>query len=72
MSSTVDVRVWKDIDVSDQDVNKRFMEMLETAFKGLCLRVMLDREPTPDTDMANFVEKLRGKDSLFFGQMETS
>ena len=66
------VRVWKDIDISDQDTSKRFMEMLETVFKGLCLRVVLDREPTPDTDMANFVEKLRGNNSLFFGQMETA
>ena len=64
------VRVWKDVDISDQDTNKRFMEMLETAFKGLCVRVVLDREPTPDTDMAKFVEKLRANNSLFFGQLE--
>lgn len=62
------VRVWKDIDVSDQEVSKRFVEMLEAAFKGLCLRVVLDRQPTPDTDMANFVEILRENNSLFFEQ----
>ena len=66
------VRVWKDVDISDQDTNKRFMEMLETVFKSLCLRVVLDREPTPDTDVANFVEKLRENDALFFGSVETA
>ena len=64
------VRVWKDVDISVQDTRKRFMEMLETAFKGLCLRVVLDRDPTPDTDMAHFVEKLRENNSLFFEQVE--
>jgi len=60
------VRVWKDIDISQQDTNKRFFEMLETTFKGLCLRVALDREPIPDTDLAKFVDNLRGNSSLFF------
>jgi len=63
------VRVWRDIDISDQVTSKRFMEMLETVFKGLCLRVVLDTEPMPDTDMAHFIEKLRGSDSLFFEQV---
>lgn len=64
------VRVWKDIDISDKDTIKRFMEMLETAFKGLCLRVVLDREPAADTDIANFVGKLRENNSLFFDEVE--
>ena len=54
-----------------RNTKKRFLEMLETAFKGLCLRVALDREPTPNTDMADFVEKLRENNSLFFGQVGT-
>ena len=66
------VRIWKDVDISDEDTKKRFLEMLETAFKGLCLRVVLDREPTPDTDVAHFVEKLRENHSLFFGQVEAA
>ena len=60
------VRVWKDIDISNQGVSDRFMEMLETVFKKLCLRVTLDRELAPDTDMAQFVEKLRQNNSLVF------
>ena len=66
------VRVWKDIDISDQDANKRFMEMQVTPFKGLCLRVVLDREPTQDTDMAQFVEKMRENTSLFVEQVQTA
>ena len=64
------VRVWKEIDISHQEMSKRFMEMLDTVFKGLCLRVILDREPAADTAMAHFVGELRERPSLFFGSVD--
>ena len=66
------VRVWKEIDTSNQDTTKRFMEMLDTVFKGLCLRVVLDREPASDTDMAHFVDELRERPSLFCGPTDAA
>ena len=64
------VRVWKEIDTSNRDVCNRFHEMLDTVFKKLCLRVVLDRAPTPNTDIAIFVEKLRENNSLFFTALD--
>ena len=65
------VRVWKSIDISEDDTKIRFMEMLSTTFKKLCLRVNLDGgEAASDTHMANFIEKLKENHTLFFMQKQ--
>jgi len=62
------VRVWKGVDVSQENTRLRFMEMLDAAFKKLCLRVNLDAEPLPDSHMARFINELRENPTLFFTQ----
>ena len=62
-------RVWKNIDVSGDEQTEKFMKMLgDDAFKKLCMRVTLDAQPVPDTDVYRFVEKLREQPFLFFTQ----
>jgi hypothetical protein len=58
-------RVWKQIAVAS-DGAKRFMDMLDTVFKNMALRVTLDAAPVPNTQVAAFVDKLRELPSLFF------
>ena len=61
-------RVWKQIDVAGDGAG-RFMEMLTAVFNNLALRVTLDGVPVPDTHVSTFVDKLRGKPSLFFAPL---
>ena len=60
------VRIWKDINITDNDMRRRFMDMIETTFKGLCLRVILDQGPIPATEMTSFIDILSENHSLFF------
>lgn len=62
-------RVWKDIDVAGDGTN-RFMDMLETVFKNMALRVTLDAAPVPDTHVAAFIDKLREAPSVFFAPLQ--
>ena len=59
-------RVWKQVDVSDDEGVKRFQEMLKVVFKNLALRVTVDKTPTADTHVASFLERMRSVPSLFF------
>ena len=60
-------RVWKQIDVSDETQQEKFLDMCGTAvFKNVVMRVSLDRAPQADTDVATFVERLRQRPALFF------
>ena len=58
-------RVWKQIDVAGEGAS-RFMDMLDTVFKNMALRVTLDAAPMPDTHVAAFIDKLQEAPSLFF------
>jgi len=60
-------RVWKDIDVSDDAQQQKFIAMLDGVFKNVAMRVSLDRCPHPDSPAGAFVENLRQRASLFFG-----
>ena len=66
------LRVWKDIDSSDEAQQTRFLDMLKDVFNNVLLKVTLDREPTPETHLCAFVEKLRKVGSLFFAAAETA
>ena len=60
-------RVWKQIDVSDETQQEKFLDMCGAAvFKNVVMRVSLDRAPQADTDVATFVERLRQRPALFF------
>lgn len=60
-------RVWKNIDVGDDEQTEKFMNMLgDGAFKKLCMRVTLDAQPVPGTVVQKFIEKLREQPFLFF------
>ncbi len=59
-------RVWKDIDVSVEEQQQRFLAMLSDVFKNVVMRVSLDRRPSADTHAAAFVERLRQQPALFF------
>ena len=60
-------RVWKNIDVGDEQQTEKFMKMLgDDAFKKLCMRVTMDDQPVPDTAVQRFIEKLRELPFLFF------
>ena len=59
-------RVWKDIDVSDENQQQKFLTMLNDVFNGLVMRVCLDRLPSRDTHVGAFVERLRQQPALFF------
>ena len=61
-------RVWKQIDVAGEDAN-RFMDMLDTVFKKMALRVTLDATPVVDSPVAAFIDKLREVPSLFFASL---
>ena len=60
-------RVWKDIDVSDDAQQQKFIAMLDDVFKNVVMRISLDRRPKPDSPVGAFVERLRQRPSLFFG-----
>eukprot|EP00973_Karenia_brevis_P067805 9433394-Karenia_brevis.AAC.1 len=45
------------------------MDMLDTVFKNMVLRVTLDAAPVPDTHVAAFIDKLREAPSLFFAPL---
>ena len=64
-------RVWKEIDISDEDVVQRFMNMLgDEVFKHVAMRVTLDKEPEPDSEVQKFiVDKLQSRPSLFFNNI---
>ena len=59
-------RVWKDIDVSDENQQQKFLTMLNDVFNNLVMRVCLDRRPSRDTHVGAFVERLRQQPALFF------
>ena len=61
-------RVWKQIDLAGEGAS-RFVDMLDTVFKNLALRVTLDAAPVPDTHAAAFIDKLREVPSLFFAPL---
>jgi hypothetical protein len=61
-------RVWKQIAVASEDAN-RFVDMLDTVFKNMALRVTLDAAPPPDTRVAAFIDNLREVPSLFFAPL---
>jgi len=60
-------RVWKNIEVGDEEQAEKFMKMLgDDAFKKLCMRVTLDAQPMPETAVQTFIGKLREQPFLFF------
>ena len=60
-------RIWKNIDVSDDEQTEKFMNMLDQdVFNKLCMRVTLDIQPMPDTAVQKFIEKLKEQPFLFF------
>ena len=65
------VRVWKHIDTADETQQTRFLDMLKTVFNDVVLKVTLDREPTPDTHVGAFIDRLRKVPSLFFARAES-
>lgn len=64
------VRVWRQIDTSDESQQTRFLDMVKDVFNELVLKVTLDREPTPGTHICAFVDRLRRVRSLFFAPVE--
>jgi len=60
-------RVWKHINVNDQNDTDKFMSMLcEDVFKKLSMRVTLDAIPEPDSDVQKYIDVLRSQPFLFF------
>ena len=60
-------RVWKNIDVGDEEQTEKFIKMLgDDAFQKLCMRVTLDTQPVPETAVHTFIEKLKDQPFLFF------
>ena len=64
-------RVWKQIDISDEDIVERFMNMLGgEVFKSVAMRVTLDQKPEADSEVQKFiVDKLQTYPSLFFEEL---
>ena len=59
-------RVWKDIDVSDESQQQKFLTLLSDVFKNVVMRVSLDSRPSGDTHIVAFLERLRQQPALFF------
>lgn len=60
-------RIWKSLDVSDESMQVRFLEMLDNAvFRNLAMRVTVDSPANDDTAVAEFITKLREQPSLYF------
>ena len=60
------IRLMKSIDVSDEAQQKRVTDMVTDAFKNLAIKVIIDDAPEEESEVAEFVEKLREISSLHF------
>ena len=50
----------RDIDCSCEDQRKKFTDMVgDGVFKNLAMRVNLDKQPEPDSDVASFIDELK-------------
>ena len=60
------IRIMKSIDVSDEAQQQRVTDMVTDVFKNLAIKVIIDDAPEEESEVAEFVEKLREISSLHF------